>query len=394
MTEIDTIARQLWDVSQTAIYLAGCALHDLTPELDGSEDLDRLFAFCQRHTITAMVAMALERYWKGNPPDPAQEKQWKQAKDKAIRKNILLNAERERILKDLEEMGCWYLPLKGILLQHDYPRFGMRQMSDNDILIDEAMQNAVHSYMCSNGYQVEDYHIGNHDAYMKPPVYNFEMHWRLFGQDDTVGKDYYTGREKELLVKDAGNRYGYHMTWEDFYIYMTSHAYKHYDKRGTGLRSLVDVYVFLDRHGDALDWSYTEGELAKIGISDFEAQCRKLGEALFRQPRKTPELSDGDRKSLLPFLQAGTYGTQEQAVENALKRMGGESYGAGTKLRYLLRRMFPPLETVLEGRPELKKQKWKIPLVYIRRIFSALFTNRKRTAAELASLRKAKDADR
>lgn len=36
---------------------------------------------------------------------------------------------------------------------------------------------------------------------------------------------------------------------------------------GTGLRSIVDLYVFLKSAGDKLDRDYVDGELEKLGIS-------------------------------------------------------------------------------------------------------------------------------
>lgn len=43
----------------------------------------------------------------------------------------------------MEQRGIWYLPLKGIILKEFYPSVGMRQMSDNDILFDEAFAEQV-----------------------------------------------------------------------------------------------------------------------------------------------------------------------------------------------------------------------------------------------------------
>ena len=197
--------------------IAGCALNDRCPDLDGSLDLDALFAFCKFHSITSIVAMALERYWKEvTPADPEQMKQWKQAKDMAIRKNILLNAERERIVKHLESICCWYMPLKGSLLQYDYPKFGMRQMSDNDILFDESMHRQVYEFMTGSGYEAVTYQQGKDDEYVKKPLYNIEMHRALFGNALYPELAEYFRDVKQRLIKDEQNQFGYHFSREDF----------------------------------------------------------------------------------------------------------------------------------------------------------------------------------
>lgn len=53
------------------------------------------------------------------------------------------------------------------------------------------------------------------------------------------------------------------------------HTYKHYASGGMGLRTILDVYLYL-RKNKELDFSYVEKELGKLNIADFEKQFRKL----------------------------------------------------------------------------------------------------------------------
>lgn len=373
----------------TAVYLAGCALNDRCPELDVAVDLDDLFAFCKFHSITAIVAMALERYWKEvAPAEPEQMKQWKQAKDMAIRKNILLNAERDRILKFLESIDCWYMPLKGSLLQFDYPKFGMRQMSDNDILVDPAKQEQIHDFMCENQYTAAFYKKANHDEYMKKPVYYFEMHMNLFEKaTDPVLAGYYED-VKRLLRKDPGNKFGFHLSDNDFYVYLIAHAYKHVTVSGIGLRHLLDVYVYLNKHGNSLDREYLRRELEQFGAYEFTSQCEELAQILFREPQKNVTLREDNEDLLDAFLQSGTYGTKKQLMEKSLANLGGDGKSGGVllKLRYLFRRIFPPVELLAVMHPEIKVHKWKIPFVYAARLWKALTNKPKSVIRELKAL--------
>ena len=118
---------KMWRLGLETTYLAGCALQNVTPQLDDTLDFEALYRFCKFHSVTSIVAMALDSYWKTQPGDPEIMAKWRKVRDQAIRKNILLNAERDRILAHLEAIGCWYMPLKGSLLQYDYPKFGMYQ---------------------------------------------------------------------------------------------------------------------------------------------------------------------------------------------------------------------------------------------------------------------------
>jgi hypothetical protein len=297
----------------------------------------------------------------------------------AIRKNLLLNNERQTLLARLETMGCWYLPLKGSVLQHLYPKFGMRQMGDNDILIDPAFRESLRDRMVDWGYTVTDYGRSNHDEYTKAPVYNMELHTALFGVEYPVLARYYED-VKTRLVKDGDNGFGYHFTDEDFYIYITAHAFKHFTTGGTGIRHLVDAWVYQNSH--RLNWDYVTGELEKLGAGNFEHRCRTLSRKLFDRP-VWPELTAEEREFLNRFLRSGAYGTGQQRVENAMER-------AENRRDYLLGRLFLPRELLAVNYPVLKRHPWLYPFCLVARVFRALFRYPARLWRELKLLLKGK----
>ena len=114
-------------------------------------------------------------------------------------------------------------------------------MSDYDILFDATRADNVKSIMKNLVFTTKYFGTGNHDVYYKELLCNFEMHRGLFGSTyNEIFYKYYSD-VKNQLKKDDGNNYGYHFSPEDFYIYITSHEYKHYSDGGTGLCSLLDV---------------------------------------------------------------------------------------------------------------------------------------------------------
>ena len=127
------------------IYLTTCAINNEKPKQERIEKLNlpELFEVCQKHILTACVAYALE---SAGIKDSA----FSQAKEKAIRKNILLDTERRTILRRLEEEKIWYMPLKGALLHNWYPKLGMRQMSDNDSSINTSQLAASSAFFASS----------------------------------------------------------------------------------------------------------------------------------------------------------------------------------------------------------------------------------------------------
>ena len=376
---------KLEQIGMDAIRLVRCALHGQRLQQGINSDPEELYTFCEFHSITAMAAMALETLQKEEPSE--QIRKFQQARARAMRKSILLNAEREQILRHLEEIGCWYMPLKGSLLQYDYPQFGMRQMGDNDILIDPAGQEKVHEFFCGRGYEVKSYQMMVVNNYHKAPVYNFEMHTALFGLESPKEfREYYSDVEARL-IPDEGKRYGRHFSREDFYIYMIAHAWKHARHGGIGIRFLADIWVYLRKYREQLNWEYVGGELEKLGAGEFERGCRQLAGKLFDSPDGEAELSAGEQETLRQFMTAGAYGTLERKMTNRLN----EETGRGAKLRYMVSRIFPSAETLSLVHPHVMEQRWRVPLIWIWRLIRAVFVCPRDTVREIAMLIRKKD---
>lgn len=354
------------------IYLAGCAVNDTIPDANRvcSMNLENLYRAANRHLLTAITAMALE-------VAGIRDGAFTQAKGKAIRKVTAMDADMIELFNRFDRMGIWYMPLKGSVLKDYYPAYGMRQMSDHDILFDSSRADDVKSIMKSMGFSCKSFGTGVHDTYHKEPVSNFEMHRALFApaSGDRLC-DYYLNT-KDRLVKDEGTGYGYHFSSEDFYIYMIAHEYKHYSVGGTGLRSLLDTYVYISKCGDKLDWKYITSEVQKLGIADFERQNRSLALHLF----SNTALTDAEQEMLSYIISSGTYGTVEHSVENAIRK-------AGSKGRYLVSRLFLPMEIVKTCYPFFYWHKVFLPMLCLYRIGRALTVSWKRTRKELRVLMK------
>ncbi|MBQ3708517.1 MAG: nucleotidyltransferase family protein [Clostridia bacterium] len=345
------------------VYLAACAVKEEPPNADrvAGMDLANLFTAAQQHLLTGIVAIALER---AGVKDDA----FAQAKGKAIRKVMLFDAERTAVLDAFEEAGIWYIPLKGAILKDLYPKIGMRQMADNDILFDVSRDRDVRAIMERLGYQTERFDMSNHDIYHKPPVLNFEMHRCLFGAGHERQLCTYYTDVKFRLIKDEGNAFGYHFSADDFYIYLIAHEFKHYSGGGTGLRSLLDTYVYLTKKGDALNWAYIAEELDKLGLADYEPKNRSLALHLF----SGEELTGEDREMLEYILSSGTYGTTKHSVENAVAKHG--------KIGYVFTRAFLPYHSMCTLYPILKKLPFLLPFCWVHRWIDALIHKRKKVA--------------
>lgn len=369
------------------LYLCGCVLSGTKPDKEHIADVDieKLYKLSKFHSLTALILEGLKQA-EYIPTEDSQSvyAAFKETSDKAARKNLMLDTERGRLFAFMEQNGIWYMPLKGTVLKDMYPKLGLRQMADNDILFDENYREAVRDWFVEQGYKIKAYKTGNHDVYLKEPIYNFEMHISLYGETHKAEWRAYYENVKDRLLKDDGNNYGYHFSEEDFYIYFIVHGYKHYDGGGNGLRFLLDMYVYLKAKQEIMDFSYIEKELETLCLSDFEKDCRRLVTAIFsdiatfNHSRLTSEQHD----MLNFFLSSGTYGTIEQGTKRGIEKHGG-------RWKYLLWRFFPGTKILSVYHPVFR-HKLLLPIGWIYRAVKIIISRPKRVKNEVFVIVKSK----
>ena len=378
--------------NEQMLYLMACALQDVSAQEEflADVDLQQLFITARNHSVAAMVCMALEKTAIFAGADEAVKKHWREAKNKAIRKNMLLDAERAAIVKQLESAGIWYMPLKGSILKDWYPKPGMREMADNDILFDPSERKRVREIFRSRGYKIVSFGKGNHDEYEKPPIYNFEMHVSLFHETYQELAGQY-GNVKEKLLPVDGTVCQFAFTPEDFYVFVLAHAYKHYSGSGTGVRTLADFYV-MNRHlGGIMNRDEVEQKLTRLGIAEYEQRSRVLAEKLFSGARPLPEMElNTDEKEMLRFYcDATAYGTIDNQIQNRLQKLQGNAEGITlrTKLKYCCARLFPGREFCKYYYPVVYHHLWMLPFFWVWRIAGKGISHRKKIKRELTFLR-------
>lgn len=368
------------NISKTAndlIYLLSCAVNNQIPDKEKclKMDFEKLYKLAKFHSLCSITASALEQADLIIPD-------FVQAKKKAIRKLSLFDIERRAILNEFEKTGIWYLPLKGILFKDIYPKQSYREMIDNDILCDGSKMTQIREIMESRGYTCTLYAKSNHDVYSKPPTVEFEIHKSLFPDDDkNVYYNYYNDI-KPRLIKDSGNSFGYHMTDEDFYIFVLAHIKKHYDLSGTGLRSLLDVYVLNKKYRVSLNRDYIDSELEKLNMIQFEFFISELSQKVFtNQP-----LSESEQKQLAYFIKSGSQGTLEEHYRIKLKNDDSKR----SKRRYLMSRFTLSESALKQNHPFFYRHRAMYPLLLVYRPIKGVLTHPKTIVKEYKQIKNLK----
>ncbi len=345
---------------------------------------EAIYSYASKHSLAALACHGLELAGAATP-DMSNEKL------RALRRELIFDTARAEICKRLNTEKIKYVLLKGVILKKLYPSAGLREMADNDILIDPSCRRKVKRIMRELGYKVASYGSGNHDVYTRDTVLNFEIHVSLFSNQRERLYSYFESTFDRVNPASDG-AFEHLMSDEDFYIYMKAHEYKHYANGGTGLRSFVDTYLFLKAHEGALDMEYIERECSLIGILEYERASRALSLKIFDKNMLAALLSAArggelpiteDEANMLDYVaSSGTYGTVAHSVENAMEQYEKEGERAG-KLKFLWRRLVPPMSFYKESAPFVYKYKIFIPFYIIWRLIKALFRNPARIFAQI-----------
>ena len=353
------------------IYLSGCVLKGEKADKNriSKIDLEALYNASKRQSMTAIVGKTLQDAGVKNEA-------FEQALAKSVRKNVLLKRELKTITDAFEKNHIWYLPLKGCILMDYYPSIGLRQMSDIDILVDSSCAQLIKIIMADLGFETVSFNRGTHDIYHKKPIYDIEIHRSLIPEmkELSVIEEYY--KNPTRILKTTDSEFGRKLSKEDFYIYMIAHAYKHYIIGGTGLRSLMDIYVYLSKFEKNMDMIYVSKELKKLEISNFEETIKKLSFNLYNGNR----LSDDEKEMLKYIYNSGTYGNMKHYWENRIKRH------KGSKVNYMLKRIFITGEQVQKCYPFFYKLPIFLPALWIYRILRAIFVRHKKIKTEMKVL--------
>lgn len=344
------------------IHLTSCAVNGNQPN-EKPEDISfqQIFEAAQFHKIANTVFYSIEKL--NSKPEALLYNKWKYIRDESIAKDIIQHNEYNIIIKTFTEEKIKILPLKGVLLKALYPKSDMRYMSDLDFLILEKDSRKVKLLMESLGYNCENLLKDNHDVYFKKPFMNVEIHRELIGNTYPQFYDHFKDSWKNTIETSP---YLYSYKTNDTFIFIMAHIAKHLLNAGTGIRSVLDFYLFYSTYKNDLNMDYLNSEFVKLNITDIFQNFIDISEKWFNNKYNTTTNQEFENR----IIYSGIYGTFENKVNSHIKNLG--------KNNYLISRIFPSHIFMSNQFPILKKLPLLLPLFWtIRLIKSVIFKKNK-----------------
>lgn len=357
------------------IHLLASLVHDTPPQNPPKNlDWDRLYRISAYHSLSNMTCYGIEKLEPDLQPDSVVLGKFQRDCKIALAKEATQHLTSDQVLKILEKHQIYCMPLKGYLIKYLYPQPDMRLMADVDILFRDQQTEEVKNLMLGMGFTLEHFG-GNHDVYVKKPFINIEMHRRLVAEDSPYSE--YLNKTWERAGLEEGSRFIHRLSPEDFYIYLLIHLTKHYSKGGTGIRSILDIWLYEKHYGPQMDRNYIRCELEKINLQDFTQNIRNLGEVWFNKAE-----SDILYEKMAEYIFAsGVYGSGKHGIIAAINENKDiQQRSVGTmKLKYRLHLFFPGLKHMSILYPILHRLPFLLPFTWVLRGLKCVLFKRERT---------------
>lgn len=343
------------------MYLIDMLRSAVTGEVvDIPQDIDmiKLFNLAGENRVDNI----LYTYFLAKNPQGNGVKYLKDAYLKAIAKETNQEMMANIVMDELEKAQIPHMALKGFVTKHLYPSPDLRQSTDVDLYVPSGYSKKTAEIMEKLNFEFDEKVVGRgmHDSYFFPPFTSIEVHKSLMSPDFPK----WCRMCEELLsnIKPVdGYKSRYEFSKEDFYLYMQLHSIKHLKYTSCGIKAIIDIWIYLSKYFDELDWDYINSMLEKYGILEIDRNLRALADYWFNkiEPEKDIiyKLSDY-------IITSGAFGNLDQYYSD---RMTTDNI-----FKKLWRMYFIPIDEMEIIYPKVKEKHWLIGFYRLHRAFSAL----------------------
>lgn len=354
---------------QYLISLLSSAINN-APLKKPADDLDweKLYSLASFHNVANTAYYSLLRF--PNPeviPKDIWSKFSADAK-KFSALEALQHFEVRQILLRFERNKIFCVPLTGYRMKALYPRPDMRYVAAIDLLIKDVQEGKVTEVMNTLGYSV----IRSTDttiSYFKAPNMTVEVCTSLLPGNNEY-HDYFQGIIENNLRAEKGLTYIHTLSKEDFYIYMVTYLAHKYAAGGSGIRSILDIWIYLKRYNPTLNREFIAAELNKLNLGLFSFYIEELAWIWF---------GGG-----MTFSNHSLYEEMEQHIFSCGI---GENFDVGEPATDLpssesnkplssdeRTKIFPNLEVMSDRYPILHKMPFLLPVYWLVRLSGILLT--------------------
>lgn len=326
------------------------------------ESLQELYTLSAKHDMAHLVGYSLKK--QGLLQTSKLKASFEKQMMLAVFRSENMEHEIDSLVPFFEEEEIDFILLKGAVIKELYPEKWMRTFCDTDVLVREKdIEKAAKSLADKLGY-TEKGRTSHDVSFTTPSGVSIELHFDLLEQDMYAGADKLLSKVWESAKVCSGFAHKMEMSDEMAYYYHIVHMAKHFGHGGCGVRPLIDLWIMGKENAENRKRIIDEG-----GLSAFAETVQHISSVWFENAEHT-QLSAMTEEYI---LSGGVYGNYENRVLSQQAKKGG-------KLRYLLGRVFMPMESLKQRYPKVRKYPILAPIYQFERMFTMIREKRVKRA--------------
>ncbi len=286
------------------------------------------------------------------------------------------------------------LLLKGSIIKDLYPNPFMRSMSDVDFFMEESDIKQIRSAITTCGFEDKSHgFIG--ECVFKKDVVTVEIHSNIESIGNIYGEKVFKNEFPNACsiqeVMDIwthtepveGSNYTLQLTPKYHYLYIVMHMMRHFLSSGTGIRSFIDLWIMNHRYGAKWNREELNELLDRFGLLKFEQYALALTDRWFDIDTENCIETEIDNEALDSMeeyvLKSGAYGLNSNHV---LTGMDHDTSKA-SRLKYIFRVVFQPLNKMKNLYPVLNKKPLLLPATWVHRMLDLAIIRGKQSRKKL-----------
>lgn len=309
-----------------------------------------------------------------------------QLKTAVMYEYIKKDEAQKRLIKTLDDIlngaKIKHIFLKGSRLKPLYDETYQRGMGDIDILVEGHELKKVEGLFKENGFKL-DLRSPAHDYYLSRSNEAIEIHPRLYNDFNPKYKPLFERVWLDAKLIEA-SRYELEPTFE--LLYLMNHLAKHLASSGIGLRSLLDISIFLDHYEDRINPDTLKAYLLKTDMTNYFQKILHLNHYYFDKDtifrNKTHALTETQIERITDYIMTSGIHGKGKDFNDMTPRLIKEK----SKFKVLFKAAFPKYKDLLVMYPVLSKCFLLYPFVLIHRLFKLLFLKRRSSMAKIKKL--------
>lgn len=259
--------------------------------------------------------------------------------------------------------------LKGSIMKSIYPKTYLRSMGDVDVLVRVEDLKKVHILLKDNGFILDqEGPVHDHFAYGDLEL---EIHKRLRIED----------KFPEYDVLD-------HIWEDDTYLemellFMLFHLKKHLISGGIGLRSVIDISLYIEHYQKKLDFNKLNRLLEETNSTTFFQQLimcndQYLGKNMKDSLHITTDFNIDLFEAFTKYIIISGIHGLGMSFNNYIGKLANDQNHGLSKKGSFIKQIFLPYSSMKYMYPKLLRAKILLPLAWVLRIFKVIFKNTKR----------------